>query len=175
MKVKRSFCVAAVSCILLLFSSCTNINSNTKKVIAAPILEKRQSGNSDKIEGTYTVINDPNEVEKCTLTITIKKGAKGYVYDFKSDSRSLTGKVSLEENEDKNGHYITFEGIEWSEYEGELDEDGEPKSKEPLELPVGLNGVLEQNQITFQNYGNSMNYYVQLADCGKKYIVLEKL
>jgi hypothetical protein len=129
-----------------------------------------------KIEGVYEVVNEPNEVEKCAITITIEKVGPQYIYKFKSDSRSLEGKVSLKVNEEKDGFYITFEGIQWSEYEGELvmGEDGDYYPKEDLENPVGINGLIKENQIMIQNYGNSMNYYVQLSDCGKKYIFLKK-
>jgi hypothetical protein len=131
---------------------------------------------SINIEGVYVVFNEPDEAEKCAITITIQKAGEEYNYKFKTESRSLVGKVSLELNEDKDGYYITFEGIEWSEYEGELvmDKDGDYHAKEELELPVGINGLIQENQITIQNYGNSMNSYTQLGECGKKYIILKK-
>lgn len=128
----------------------------------------------DDVEGTYFVVNEPNEVEKCQLSITIIKTSEGNIYEFSTDSRLLKGKVSFDRTEDRSGYYITLEGIEWSEYEGALDEDGESNGSEKMELPVGIHGLIQDNQITIQNYGNSMNYYVQLGDCGKKYIVLKK-
>ncbi|MEJ7559271.1 MAG: hypothetical protein WKF66_13255 [Pedobacter sp.] len=121
-------------------------------------------------------VNEPDELAKCSITITIFKVGQRYNYRFKSDSRVLEGKVSLEANENKDGFYITLEGIEWSEYEGELviDEDGSSSSKEELKIPVGIQGLIKANEIFIQNYGNSMNSYVQLGECGKKYIVLKR-
>lgn len=133
-----------------------------------------QSRFSEEIEGTYNVVSNADDAEKCQIKITIKKVSEQYRYIFTSESRTLEGKLSLEGDKNNEGYYITLEGIEWSEYEGELDDNGEAKSKEDLKLPVGIHGVIKGNEITIQNYGNSMNYYVQLADCGEKYIILKK-
>jgi hypothetical protein len=188
------------SCVLLLFSSMVLLsnckgNHNSDKTLSAPIIvdtgaktepssvsdqdakaAAKETGASEGslsgIEGTYVVINEKEESEKCMMTITIEKAHKGYNYRFKTDSRSLNGKLTVEADKIEHGYNITLEGIEWSEYEGELDEEGEPKQE--LELPVGISGVIQENQIIIQNYGNSMNYYVKLPDCGKKYIVLQK-
>ena len=185
---KRSLVNLSFSLTIVLFS-CTNNNrpvvpgvvkdtvvksdsgQNTKPI---PQQASPLSGAKDEISGTYVIVNEPVEADKCSMTITISKDTKGYSYTFTSDSRSLKGKLSVEANDEKNGHYITLEGIEWSEYEGPLDDEGEPTSKEPLDLPVGIGALLQNDTISLQNYGNSMNYYLQLADCGKKYIVLKK-
>ncbi|WP_156166815.1 hypothetical protein [Pedobacter sp. BMA] len=170
---------------LILFS-CTN---NNHKLISSSIKDSTiksssdlpipkqispSSGPADEIAGTYNIVNEPVETDKCSMTITISKDAKGYTYTFTSDSRSLKGKLSVETTAENNGYYITLEGIEWSEYEGPLDDEGDPKAKEGLDLPVGVDALLQDHSITLQNYGNSMNYYVKLADCGKKYILLKK-
>ena len=140
---------------------------------AVPQESVSQAASPEGIEGTYMVINNAENAEKCMMKITIEKTSDQYRYTFQSESRTLKGKLSLEADKSGDGYYITLEGIEWSEYEGALDDEGEPKEKD-LALPVGIQGAIQENAITIQNYGNSMNYYQQLADCGDKYIVLQK-
>ena len=43
-----------------------------------------------------------------------------------------------------------------------------------LELPKDIEGVLYKDEITIQNSGNAMNYYVKFAECDLKYIHLTK-
>jgi phosphoenolpyruvate synthase/pyruvate phosphate dikinase len=117
----------------------------------------------------YKVENDSTESEKCKLDILITKKDKEYEYELKSEERKLNGKISLKLNENRDGYYFTLEGIEWSEYEGNIDEVNETENNQ-LDLPIGIQGSLYENKISIQNYGNSTNYYVQLSDCGKKYI-----
>jgi hypothetical protein len=191
---KTSPFILLISFLLLLFSSCQN-KSIDKTIAASSIsdsiskLEPSSTSKSDPKEifpdtgkqnasvklivGTYVAINEPEESEQCEMTIIIEKASAGYIYHFKTEDRSLSGKLSVEATEGKDGYYITLEGIEWSEYEGELDDDGEAKVKD-LALPKGINGVIQDSEITIQNTGNSMNYYVKLEDCGKKYIRLKK-
>lgn len=47
-------------------------------------------------------------------------------------------------------------------------------TEDDLSLPQDIVGVLYENEITIQNYGNAMNYYVQLGACDVKYIHLIK-
>jgi hypothetical protein len=42
-------------------------------------------------------------------------------------------------------------------------------------LPIGIDGLFSEKEITIQNYGNAMNYYVKLDDCGEKYIHFNKI
>jgi hypothetical protein len=185
--------IILISYVLLLLSSCQNDNAD--KAVAAlaikegiskpdtsitsksdhkqiPLDTGKRNASAKQIEGTYVAINDAEESDQCAMTIIIEK-AGGYIYKFKTQNRSLSGKLSVEATEGKDGYYITLEGIEWSEYEGELNDNGEAKAKD-LALPMGINGVIQDNEITIQNTGNSMNYYVKLEDCGKKYIRLKK-
>ncbi|MFV0470407.1 MAG: hypothetical protein ACK5L7_00005, partial [Paludibacteraceae bacterium] len=76
-------------------------------------------------------------------------------------------------NDKKDGYYLTLKNIEWSENEGALDEEGE-QVDDSVELPKEIQGVLYKNEITIQNTGNSMNYYVKIAECDQKYIHLIK-
>ena len=76
-------------------------------------------------------------------------------------------------NERADGYYITFKDIEWSEYLGAIDPEG-TKSEEDLELPKDIQGVLYKDEITIQNSGNAMNYYVKFGECDLMYIHLIK-
>jgi hypothetical protein len=194
MTYSRTPYIILICLVLFLFSNCQNTNAD-KTVSASSIRDSiskpetsliaksdnkeisidtgKQGASAKLIEGTYVVINESEESDKCKMTIIIAKASEGYTYKFIAESRSLSGKLSVEATEGKDGHYINLEGIEWSEYEGELDDDGEAKAKD-LALPTGINGVIRDNEITIQNTGNSMNYYVKLEDCGKKYIRLKK-
>ncbi|MDI9311485.1 MAG: hypothetical protein QM535_14830 [Limnohabitans sp.] len=160
-------------CTLLLALACkereSKNNTTPKTKTVAPISNESVFN----IEGIYKIDTDSAETAYCNIEISIKKVNKEYHYELKTEKRKLSGVVTLKHNEQNNGYYITLEGIEWSEYEGSLDKEGEAK-EDSLELPVGIQGVLSNNEITIQNYGNSMNYYVQLSDCDEKYIILEK-
>ena len=90
-----------------------------------------------------------------------------------TNTRKLSGIAKIDLNERKDGYNITFENIEWSEYLGAIDPEGET-SEEDLPLPQDIGGVLYKNEITIQNYGNAMNYYVKLGECDVKYIHLVK-
>lgn len=124
------------------------------------------------IEGTYTFKDEPS---KCDLTITIFKADGDYKYKLITTERNLSGGISLELNERKDGYYINFKGIEWSEYEGAIEADeNENEVEKEVELPTDLNGLIYEGEITIQNSGNAMNYYVKLAECDVKYIHLKK-
>ena len=163
--------------ILIFIFSCnqtTKINETKKKLNVSKELKKElvKTVNTKllipkNIEGTYT---NSKETE-CKIQLIITKNGKEYFYKIKTDERLLNGKVSFYKNE--NEVYINFCGIEWAENNGELNENGEPKD-ENLKLPIGIEGLLNENEITIQNYGNSMNNYVKLYDCEDKYIVLKK-
>ena len=180
--------------ISILFSNCRDKN-NTKETRSSELLRdstkedktlpgskqkdvvqdtRERAESSTPIVGTYIVINEGGASDKCPMTLTISQAAEGYKYKLETESRSLTGKLLVQATQEKNTLNISLEGIRWSEYEGELGDDGEPKVKGALELPVGIDGILQDNQISIQNSGNSMNYYVKLEECGRKYIVLKK-
>ena len=40
---------------------------------------------------------------------------------------------------------------------------------------VSIDAYYSPEKITIQNYGNAMNYYVKLYDCGEKYIHFKKV
>ena len=122
----------------------------------------------------------PNEVES-TVTKKIEDAVSSMENIKKINANSyeslsvviitLTDKAEIELNEKKDGYYITFNNIEWSENEGALDDDGEQIDKE-IVLPTTVQGVLYKNEITIQNTGNAMNYYVKIGECDLKFIHL---
>lgn len=122
------------------------------------------------IEGNYEF---KKEETTCKMNLTLYYQKNQLKYKLKTNTREFSDNAEIELNERKDGYYITFKNIEWSEYLGGLDNEGEPIQKD-LSLPQDLDGVLYKNEIIIQNYGNSMNYYVKLEECGEKYIELIK-
>ncbi len=120
-----------------------------------------------KIEGVYQATT-MEESSNCAITVAIRKEKGEYLYDFQSTERKLHGKVTFFRDLEDRQVYITLEGITWSEYGGDLDQ--ADKRKTPLKLPIGIDGMFSQDTISIQNYGNSMNYYTKLSDCGAKYV-----
>ena len=148
----------------------TEINTNTDTVqnVAQP------SKNNDllfDIEGNYTLKKDV--VTDCEIILSLFFKNEVLRYNMETNTRKLSGNAKIELNENKNGYYITFKNIEWSEYLGAIDTEGET-SEEDLPLPQEIQGVLYKDEITIQNTGNAMNYYVKIGECDMKYIHLIK-
>ena len=114
-----------------------------------------------------------DSVAKCFLELKIYRKGENYNYKLNTPTRNFSGELTLKLDEKNDGYYITINGIEWTENLGSLDEEGSPLD-ENIKLPQGLEGFLRENSITIQNYGNSMNYYMQLGECDTKYIALVK-
>lgn len=156
-----------------------NLKSNKSFNIALKEIDKEIPPLPKNIEGIYKSEKiDENQEEACNLVIKINKRNGEYLYNFKSDERTLNGKVSFVRSIEENGVYIVFEGIEWAENEGDISNDldnSADEKHEELELPVGVEeGSFSENEIDIQNYGNAMNSYLKLADCGAKFIHLKK-
>ena len=148
----------------LFLTSCQN--SENKEIENSSSTEKLLVD----IEGVYAF---SDTLSKCNLTLEITNEIESYEYKLKTPTRSLAGKISIEENKENNTYNLILNGIEWSEYNGALDENSEPIDQN-VSLPNGLEGTLDKNVITIQNAGNSMNSYLQLGECDVKYIHLEK-
>ena len=123
------------------------------------------------IEGNYTLRKDVVTDCEIFLSLFYKNGV--LEYNMETNTRKLSGNAKIELNENKDGYYITFKNIEWSEYLGAIDTEGET-SEEDLPLPQDIQGILYKDEITIQNSGNAMNYYVKLGECDVKYIHLIK-
>lgn len=124
------------------------------------------------LTGTYTFSKETG----CNLKIVILKDKGGYRYNFKSTTRSLQGKVTFIRSLQEKSVYINFHGIQWAENRGDISkEDPDDSPTETEYLPNILDGVLSDNEIIIQNYGNAMNYYTKLEECtDEKYIRLTK-
>lgn len=150
-------------------------NNESTKDFKIDLQEKVITDLPERIEGIYKHVGTEYGSKPCNLTLTITKKNGQYYYNLKSDLRNLNGKVSLYRSLEENETSIMLEGIEWAEYRGEIsNEDDENYQEKELELPIGINGSFVENEITIQNYGNSMNYYLKLNDCGEKFIRLKK-
>ncbi|WET00786.1 hypothetical protein [Flavobacterium sp. YJ01] len=141
----------------------TACNQKTKTI---PIAESSKNEiitsekhSKDEIEGTY-------KAEGCDLSVIISKIKDDYQYIFKSNLRTLKGKATYSKN-NSGEQYITLEGIQWDEYEGDI-------SDESDSVPVGIDALYAKDTLTIQNYGNSMNSYTKISECGLKYIQLIK-
>lgn len=122
------------------------------------------------IEGNYKV---KEAAENCKMDLKLYYLNGILKYNLTTDRRTISDNAKIELNEEKNGYYITFENIEWSENEGALNNEGEPIEKDVV-LPKEIQGTLSKNEITIQNTGNAMNYYVKIGECEEKYIQLKK-
>ena len=124
-----------------------------------------------EIEGNYKLKKDVITDCKISLSLLYKNGI--LKYNMETNTRKLSGDAEIELNENRDGYYITLKDIKWSEYLGTIDNDG-AESENDLPLPEDIQGVLYKDEITIQNSGNSMNYYVKLGECDVKYIHLIK-
>lgn len=128
---------------------------------------------TESIEGIYTS-------DECDLSVKITKAKDGYAYFLQTNARKLNGKVTIAQNE-SGEKYLTLEGIQWDDYEGDISNEDETDSvsnpettAKPIEIPVGIDASYVKDTLTIQNYGNSMNSYTKISECGAKYIRLIK-
>jgi hypothetical protein len=108
------------------------------------------------IIGIYKIKNE-EETDKCDLTISISFLKGDYFYNIKAKNYNKKGKVSFSRSLLEKTNYIIFEGLTPAEGSGTY-----------------VDGLFTNNEITIQNYGNAMNYYVKLAVCSGKYLNLVK-
>lgn len=169
---------------LLFFISCTESKTTN---FTNPISKKKIKTDSIKVDSITTI--EPkitkqttlfeiagnyileNKDTDCKFNLRLYYKNDQLFYQLNTHTRKLTDKAEIELNEKKDGYYITFNNIEWSENEGALNDDGEQIDKE-IALPTAVQGVLYKNEITIQNTGNAMNYYVKIGECDLKFIHL---
>ena len=129
------------------------------------------------ISGYYEEVDDEQTEELnegCGISVNIKRNTKGFSYYLKTSDRRYRGKITLVNiSDDKYG--IVFEGTKYAEYEGDLSQKTVDDNAKKTNSPVGVGGELQQDTITIQNYGNAMNYYVQIGGCQVKYLRLVRL
>ncbi len=127
-------------------------------------------GHQPYIEGEYTAVIG------CDMDISIKKDGLNYTYTLKAGDREESGTVSLsrQREDNKNIIYITFDDFKWADYKGNL-MNVEDTDEVPSTDMYGLDGYWYNGNITIQNSGNAMNYYVKIDECDSKYIQLERV
>ncbi|PIF31914.1 hypothetical protein CLU81_2423 [Flavobacterium sp. 9] len=162
----------------LLFSACKDksksvTDENNSKEVLIDLTNKKD----ESIEGLYKTEPDPNSTDECEISLEIAKIKSDYVYFLKTKLRKVKGKATFSTNE-SGEKYIVLEGIKWDDYEGDISNEDETDSisdsKEALEIPVGIDASYVKDTITIQNYGNAMNSYTKISECGRKYIQLIK-
>lgn len=158
--------------LLTFYFTLTSCNQKTEKLSETEDLKEEinvsKVNSKDEIEGTY-------KVDGCDLTVIISKIKSDYQYVFKTSVRTLKGKATFSKN-GSGEKYITLEGIQWDEYEGDISNEEENDSipRKELEIPVGIDALYVKDTLTIQNYGNAMNSYTKISECGLKYIQLIK-
>ncbi|WP_162817982.1 hypothetical protein U0035_02250 [Niabella yanshanensis] len=176
--------------VLLFLVSCTSpgekhINDpddtvvNTRDTINTAIEAPSASATTqDSVEYLFDIAGDyilESDHTSCKMELNINSNKNQFNYRLKTNTKQLQGDVIITPNEKQDGYYITLKDIEWSEYEGAVNFDEEEvKEQEDIALPQEVQGVLYENEITIQNTGNAMNYYVKFGDCDLKYIHLVK-
>lgn len=121
-----------------------------------------------QVLGDYNFKNDSG----CRITLSITKSNAGYHFYYYTAKRKLKGKVTFARSLEENLVYINLHGIEWAEDSGDVTD--EDKIAPDRVLPTVVQGLLGDGEITIQNTGNAMNYYVKLSDCDEKYIHLKR-
>lgn len=173
-------CKITSAFILVLFlSACEN---KSKPVVEKdmPNISLETKTNKESIEGLYETQPEPDNTDECKISVEIIKAKSGYTYLLKTKLRQLKGIASFSTSQ-SGEKTIVLEGIEWDEYEGNIsrEEDNdsitesETDSKQ-LEIPVGIGANYATDTLTIQNYGNAMNSYTKISECGRKYIQLIK-
>lgn len=149
------------------------VQQDNPKVIAIDSTNNKR----EAIDGFYETQSEQNSTDECKISVEIKKAKNGYTYFLKTNLRKLKGIATFTTNE-SGEKYITLEGIKWDEFEGDISREEESDSTETdhkeLEIPIGIDASYVKDTLTIQNYGNSMNSYTKLSECGRKYIQLIK-
>ncbi|WP_378174021.1 hypothetical protein [Aquimarina sp. SS2-1] len=133
----------------------------------------------DEVQPLPTTIEGKYYDEMCGLTLSVFKSKGAYFYEYSSSERNLKGKIRFIRGDEL---YINLENIEYAEdyFDVSLAEEDPEKSKEYERLKkigkrkIGVECLYTTEEILIQNYGNAMNYYVKLYDCGEKYIHFKK-
>lgn len=157
-----------ISSFYLILTSCNqktetiSISTNSKKEAI-----HSETNSKDEIVGTY-------KADGCDLSLIISKIKNDYQYILKTNLRTLKGKTTYSKNS-SGENYINLEGIQWDEYEGDISNEDDSIPKKELEIPVGIDALYVKDTLTIQNYGNAMNSYTKISECGSKFIQLIKV
>lgn len=149
------FCLALINCNQK--AEKTTLSEDSKQTIISSEIPQ-----NDEVEGTYNA-------DGCDLSLIISKIKDDYYYALKTNLRTLKGIATFSKNS-SGEKYITLEGIKWDEYEGDISNENDSVPQKELEIPVGIDALYVKDTLTIQNYGNSMNSYTKISECGLKYI-----
>jgi len=178
---KYFYKITIITFSLLLLSACNDkskivAKESNPKEVAIDSTHK----NNESIEGLYETHPESDNSDECNISVEIKKGKSGYTYFLKTKLRKIKGIANFSTNE-SGEKIIILEGIQWDEYEGDISREEENDSiadseenSQQLEIPVGIGANYTKDTLTIQNYGNAMNSYTKLSECGRKYIQLIK-
>ena len=164
--------------ILILILSFYACDSNKKKepeisIKKSQSLIENSNKDEDPVAGIYSAIMDSNNADDCKLIIELVKTKGNYIFSLKTNSRSIKGKAKLVTNE-SGEKYVVLEDIPWDEYEGDISNEEDTMRTKEIETPKGIDFLYDKDTLTIQNYGNTMNYYTKLGECGAKFIQLVK-
>ena len=95
-------------------------------------------------------------------------------YNLVTSKRNLEGKIYFT----NDGSFLVLEGITWDEYGGdinkELDNEESSEAENGKDIPKGIPFLIFKDRLKLQNFGNSINYYIPLGECGTKNVQLMK-
>ncbi|KFF07564.1 hypothetical protein [Flavobacterium reichenbachii] len=155
---------------ILLITACSNKpkEQRIKKEETKNTAGLSQVKDEESIEGLYSS-------KECDITLEIRKEKNGFTYFLKTTARKVNGKAVFTK-ESSGERNLLLDGIQWDEYEGDISnqEDSDSIASKEIEIPTGISAGYVKDTLTIQNYGNAMNYYTKLSECGLKYIQLIK-
>lgn len=115
----------------------------------------------DTISGIYEIVAYTDTIApSCGLRIAINRNGEEYSYHIVSTERDVKGKLSFFRNTGSNELGLEFTGLPYDSYDERFNDHPD------------VSGVLANDTLIFQTYGNSMNEYTKLGECGDKYIAL---
>ena len=101
--------------------------------------------------GTYKT----DAAKGCAIELIITKQTDGYHYKIKTSTRNQEGLLEVAKIEQTV--YVRFNGLLGTEPKDEIE------------------GQYTNNSIVIQNYGSSMNQYLNFSECDIKYLELLKI
>jgi hypothetical protein len=145
-------------------------NLKVEKTIKQESVLAKDSPSFPSLEGLYEQKSDDENSESCNLAVKIEKLKDGFYYTLSLQDSVIKGRVTVLKSEEGSDfkYMVTLEGIKWASYEGDVSDEDKPHPQ--LKIPVGIEAGFSDNELVFQNYGNSMNSYTVLEECGQKYI-----
>ncbi|MET3980958.1 hypothetical protein ABIB62_004094 [Mucilaginibacter sp. UYP25] len=127
------------------------------------------------IEGLYKTEPTDNSSDNCEISVRLIKSRTGYIYRLTTYNKIYSGILKITKGENPNEVNLLFKGIKWASNEGDISTLKEEEDPPKIKTPIGIDAILQNEEILIQNTGNSMNHYVKLASCYQKYIRMVKV